>query len=627
MADGEFVLAALSIRAEEDSKRAATKAASGALETTDDDCYHNTRFKFLPLEVVTKILEKCDYQMILSCVDAFYEAKIVDADHFFWKRKFTILLHEYGFQVDDYKTWFNEDLDFKQACYRLSKIFEPNDFSFANCSMCKRFTCLQGCLEDHCVKCVVDLGSKLSWVMTPSNELKRHQTILSLPRVVRCSDCDALVTNTYFAASSPCKCTEGQQYKFEVYNSIASSVGRAGRFEYRSQDLDSGVTTCCLYCKHRVFLVNSTGLECHLMRECPQEDSTVGARPAPEEVAEICNGFCLDSAQQMKMRCMDFVSPELALRQGGSKLNVTKAFLRHLITPADNLEDIRKPNYVLFFCEALNLDPEVRRQMLEFFFMELKLSRVCMVPKPLAVSTERGLETCIVVDSGALNTVVAVVIKGKIVMERCRELPVGGRQIAESLHMAHACDDASQEIPVSSLDSAEVKEQCRLSYNLAQEEQSECTVRCESIWVPAPNRKNMRMKSWKPIKLGNEIYRAPEYMYVQLNLPQVIVDVTIGLPEDILKDCLSHIALTGGNTSLNGFDSRLKRDLCELLPKYEAIIETARAVGSRSSDAAVGATFIPFPLKHEPVPQQAEPGSASWISRDEFIFFGANLLC
>jgi hypothetical protein len=52
-----------------------------------------------------------------------------------------------------------------------------------------------------------------------------------------------------------------------------------------------------------------------------------------------------------------------------------------------------------------------------------------------------------------------------------------------------------KEISVSSLDSAEVKEQCRLSYNLAQEEQSECTVRCESIWVPAPNRKNMKMKA------------------------------------------------------------------------------------------------------------------------------------
>lgn len=66
------------------------------------------------------------------------------------------------------------------------------------------------------------------------------------------------------------------------------------------------------------------------------------------------------------------------------------------------------------------------------------------MPKPLAVCAEIGLTTSIVVDSGALHTSVAVVLGGKVVLERCRELGVGGRHIAESLHCAHACDDASQ---------------------------------------------------------------------------------------------------------------------------------------------------------------------------------------
>ncbi|XP_059486055.1 uncharacterized protein LOC132202833 [Neocloeon triangulifer] len=593
----------------------------------DDSQRRSARFESLPQEVLARILEFCDTRDILTCELACDAARNVAADQYFWKRKCQLLLRRYGMRVDDYKGWFNEALDFRAVCLRLDTIFEQNESSFSKCNRCRRFTCLQGCLEDRHQKYVVDVGSKLSWVVTPMMELKRHQTILSLPRSIKCADCDSLVSSLFFGASSPCKCTVGKEYKYEKFGSSSSIVGRTGRFEYCSPELDEGVETRCLYCKHRVYTENSTGQECHLMRECCNEDSNVSARPATAEVAEVRNGFCLDSAQQMNLRSLDFVSPELALRQGGRKLALTKAFLRHLLAPSGDLEELRKPQCVLAFCEPLNLKAEVRKEMLEFFFLDLKLSRVCMVPKPLAVSAERGLDNCIVVDSGALNTVVAVIIKGQIVMERCRELAIGGRQIAESLHLAHACDDASQEIPVSSLDSAEVKEQCRLSYNLAQEEQSECTVRCESIWVPAPNRKNMRMKSWKPIKLGNEIFRAPEYMYVQLNLPQIIVDVVLGLPEDELKDCLSHIALTGGNTSLNGFDTRLKRDLCELMPMYAPIIEIARAVGSRSSDAAVGSTFIPFPLKHEPVPQKSEPGCASWISRDEFIFYGADLLC
>jgi hypothetical protein len=34
-------------------------------------------------------------------------------------------------------------------------------------------------------------------------------------------------------------------------------------------------------------------------------------------------------------------------------------------------------------------------------------------------------------------------------------------------------------------------------------------------------------------------------MYTSLGLPQAILDVTNGLPVDILKECLSHILLTG----------------------------------------------------------------------------------
>jgi hypothetical protein len=103
------------------------------------------------------------------------------------------------------------------------------------------------------------------------------------------------------------------------------------------------------------------------------EDSNVGTKVPSEEVAEICNGFCSDSAQQMKMRSMDFVSPQLALKQGGAKLAVTKAFIRHILAP--EVEELRKPQGVLIFCEALNLSPEVRQEMLEFFFVDLKLSR------------------------------------------------------------------------------------------------------------------------------------------------------------------------------------------------------------------------------------------------------------
>lgn len=69
----------------------------------------------------------------------------------------------------------------------------------------------------------------------------------------------------------------------------------------------------------------------------------------------------------------------------------------------------------------------------------------------------------------------------------------------------------------------------------------------KSVSKLSREQKNDRVtfQSWKQISLGNEVYRAPEYMYVLLQLPQLIVELTSGLPQDQLRECLSHIALTG----------------------------------------------------------------------------------
>ena len=90
------------------------------------------------------------------------------------------------------------------------------------------------------------------------------------------------------------------------------------------------------------------------------------------------------------------------------------------------------------------------------------------------------------------------------------------------------------------------------------------------------------------------MYIAPEMMYVSLCLPQVIKEVTSGLPEEIIHDCLSHILLTGGNTDLSGFELRLRKDLVELLPEYNSIIDVKSCPGTHSWNVAMGSTYVPL---------------------------------
>jgi len=62
--------------------------------------------------------------------------------------------------------------------------------------------------------------------------------------------------------------------------------------------------------------------------------------------------------------------------------------------------------------------------------------RVCMIAKPLAICAKAGLDTCVVVDSGALSTSVAVIVNGQLVPERCKLIPVGGWHVSEYLKEA-----------------------------------------------------------------------------------------------------------------------------------------------------------------------------------------------
>lgn len=81
------------------------------------------------------------------------------------------------------------------------------------------------------------------------------------------------------------------------------------------------------------------------------------------------------------------------------------------------------------------------------------------------------VETCVVVDSGALSTTVAVVIGGRVIPQRWRLLPVGGWHVAYHLKQAmHWYLKECYHIPISYLDTLSIKERCRLSYNIKNEE-------------------------------------------------------------------------------------------------------------------------------------------------------------
>ena len=58
---------------------------------------------------------------------------------------------------------------------------------------------------------------------------------------------------------------------------------------------------------------------------------------------------------------------------------------------------------------------------------------LCFIPKPIGVSLYVGYETCLVIDSGAENTIVTPMVNQRVFDERAQYKRIGGIQISKWL--------------------------------------------------------------------------------------------------------------------------------------------------------------------------------------------------
>jgi hypothetical protein len=56
----------------------------------------------------------------------------------------------------------------------------------------KQFLTVQACLEKRPpTKVVIDIGGKRTWLMTANFSLQHHLSMIAVPKLLRCYDCDS----------------------------------------------------------------------------------------------------------------------------------------------------------------------------------------------------------------------------------------------------------------------------------------------------------------------------------------------------------------------------------------------------------------------------------------------------
>ncbi|KAH0559060.1 uncharacterized protein LOC123273703 [Cotesia glomerata] len=573
-----------------------------------------------PEEIWIKILLYCDVPDIIAFGSTCkYLRKTSDTDYL-WKMKWLQLLTKVHFKFPDIKCLQLLSVSFKAMCYRLHMVITLNENvnggTFPKCYHCSGYTCQRNCVEGSSAKVVIEIGNKYTWVITPHSGLRRHFSLFGIPKC----DSKTHVQNTHPPPADKLNAGGGTSTSSRIksdYKSIAKKLKSLKLSELTTTKIPRPSGPFCVFC-------NSVKLYREKKRLITHPLEAMCYTRANPLYQKLVNGYCTDTIEVLGIPNVDVVSPAEALLSDGS-FSVLRTFVDHLFHQMELTATLRKPNAVLMFCEPLAMQPVLRKQLLHYLFQEVKVARVCLVPKPLAACAMLDVETCVVVDSGALSTTVAVVIGGRVIPHRWRLLPVGGWHVAYHLKQAmHWQPKEYHQIPISHLDTMAVKERCRLSYNIESEELRKGPTKREHI--------NLRVDSyaeykqfWK-VSLGPELYVAPEMMYISLGLPQIIKDVTAGLSENTMQDCLSHILLTGGNTDLAGFALRLKKDLRETLPEYESVLEVRSCPGTHSWNVAMGSTYVPLAVHPDKTPPEYVEGNPFWLSREEYVLFGCQSL-
>ncbi|XP_012280608.1 actin-related protein 6-like [Orussus abietinus] len=563
-----------------------------------------------PEEIWIKILLYCDVPDIIAFGSTCkYLRKTSDIDYL-WKMKWLQLISKVQFRFPDVKCLQLLSVSFKAMCYRLHMVIALGESApFPKCYHCSEYTCQRNCVEGSSAKVGIEIGNRCTWVSTPQHGVRRHFSLFGIPKYNNKRHTEQVQMQNIPTSSAHSK-IDGK--------SIARKLNLLKVRELSAVKVPKPSGPFCIFC-------NSVKLYREKRRLIMHRNDPSFYTLSNTTYQKLVNGYCTDIVEIFGIPNVDVVNPAEALSSDGT-FYVLKTFVDHLFHQMGLTATLRKPNAVLMFCEPLTMHPILRKQLLHYLFQEVKVARVCLVPKPLAACAMLDIETCVIVDSGALSTTVAVVIGGRVVPHRWKVLPVGGWHVAYHLKQAmHWHPKEYHRIPITYLDTIGVKERCRLSYNIQNEELKRGPTKREHIdlWVDSYADYKRILNT---ISLGSELYMAPEMMYISLGLPQVIQEVTLGLSEELIHDCLSHVLVTGGNTDLSGFELRLTKDLKELLPEHSGILEVKSCPGPHSWHVAVGSTYVPLAVHPDKTPPEYVEGNPFWLSREEYVLFGCESL-
>lgn len=224
---------------------------------------------------------------------------------------------------------------------------EIGGLNLIKCIFCKEYTCLPSCIEERVAKVAVDIGGKITWLITPAYSIKRHLSMIAVPKFLKCYDCDTTLNRADLQSDlvmpSPPEYASFHTHPDQMREVYCRSRHMASHtaLEYCSQPLSEMrlqpplSRPFCLFCEDQK--VNWMICEREIVSSTKNKMKSV--RPpymsGEEEflnyaaVSPLTNGYCRDTGFILGTNNLDLLSPLIALEHEEA-FPVVRAFLIHL---------------------------------------------------------------------------------------------------------------------------------------------------------------------------------------------------------------------------------------------------------------------------------------------------------
>ena len=268
--------------------------------------------------------------------------------------------------------------------------------------------------------------------------------------------------------------------------------------------------------------------------------------------------------------------------------------------------------YDIFIVDSIYTSTKERQTIAQILFEKFNVYHVHFEPQSIMSLYSTSKTSGLVVNSGEISTEIVPIIEGYIISQGIYNFPIAGKELTKRFENTYKDIFDINNVSNHYWMAQKIKEE--FSELLPSNKEFEELMKSKNII-----KKEYILPDGNIVELGNEIYEIPESIFnpsiidMEIdNLPKVILNSINNCDISTRKELFNNIVLTGGNTFIKGFESRLRNEI-DLIKKRNCGIISLK---ERNYSAWIGSSGI----------SSLSNFKNKWIARNEYFEKGAKLL-